>query len=78
MKKKKSFEKACGFSLIEILISASLLIAVSLVVFSVFRSFDEAAALDKDASNIISVLERARKETLFSKGGTASNSCSMV
>jgi len=56
-----------GFTLVEILISIAVLIVISFGIFRVFNSFDENQALQKDAAKVISVLEKARQQTLFSR-----------
>lgn len=60
-----------GFTLIEILITLSILVILSTIVLSTFRLFDEKEALSKDFFMIISTLEKARNQTLFSKDSSS-------
>jgi prepilin-type N-terminal cleavage/methylation domain-containing protein len=59
--------KQKGFTLVEILIVIAVLIIISAVILNVFRSYDEKEALSQDTSKVVSVLERARQLTLFSR-----------
>ncbi|HJN62670.1 MAG TPA: prepilin-type N-terminal cleavage/methylation domain-containing protein [Candidatus Paceibacterota bacterium] len=59
--------KSRGFTLIEIIIAFVILAVLATVIFGVFRTFDESQALSRDVSNVVSIVERARQLTLFSK-----------
>lgn len=65
------FKMKNGFTLIEILITLSILVILSTIVLSTFRLFDEKEALSKDFFMIISTLEKARNQTLFSKDSSS-------
>jgi prepilin-type N-terminal cleavage/methylation domain-containing protein len=56
-----------GFTLIEILIAITVMISLVAIVSNIFLSFDRHQALDRDTAKVISVLEKARQLTLFSK-----------
>jgi prepilin-type N-terminal cleavage/methylation domain-containing protein len=56
-----------AFTLVEIIVVVSILSIMTGTIFAVFNSFDQEKALSMETSNIISILERARNLTLFSK-----------
>ena len=66
-KPRIKIKSGAGFTLIEIIIVIAILVVLSVVILNVFRTFDESKALSQEASNVISVLEKARQLTLFSK-----------
>jgi len=56
-----------GFTLIEVLISIAILALITAVILGIFRLFDENRALSSATAGVISVIEKARQLTLFSK-----------
>jgi len=62
-----TMNKKKGLTLVEVIIVISILIVVTSGAMRLFRSFDEAEALNREFANTISLLEKARQETLFSK-----------
>ncbi|MCX6701946.1 MAG: prepilin-type N-terminal cleavage/methylation domain-containing protein [Candidatus Zambryskibacteria bacterium] len=56
-----------GFTLIETLISLAIIMSLSVIGFQSFQNVNNSEALNKDISQIISVLRQARSLTLDSK-----------
>ncbi|MBI3632753.1 MAG: GspH/FimT family protein [Candidatus Vogelbacteria bacterium] len=56
-----------GFTLIEITIVTALLLIIATIIVTAFSRFNQAIALSKDAEKIVSLLSRARSDTVSSK-----------
>jgi len=66
-RKGVSSQSERGFTLMEIVIGVAVVVIISSIALTVLRSFDENQALSKERSNAVSLLEKARQLTLFSK-----------
>lgn len=56
-----------GFTLVEILVSLSVLAIISGIVMFSFSSVNSSGALERSASDVVSALNQARSQTLSSK-----------
>ncbi len=60
-----------GFTLVEMLVAASILAVIAGIAISTFSSFQQHMIRDAAVENIVSIFNEARAYTLSSKGGTA-------
>ena len=67
---KKGFKKSKngGFTLVELLLSLCVIILLSYAVVNGFKSFRGNQGLDKTSNRIVTLLQKARYQTLSSKG----------
>jgi prepilin-type N-terminal cleavage/methylation domain-containing protein len=60
-----------GFSLVEMLVTLSLMLILTLIITSAFSKFKKSQSVDKGTNQVISLIQKARYETLSAKNNVA-------